>query len=163
MVFWVESIHRPIKKLPQINPRTNYQKTTHRTMGPPELAEDTPLIKKPSDFPEGSAKNQKKYATYFSGYPNPKRGKPSKVYLKVRFVTKAPTDIPFPLTQLGQELSEGIAEEMTVSLAKNCYACQAVKVECIGWFFGSTKSIDSLKLVPAIRKTLQIPAYVAIG
>jgi hypothetical protein len=138
-------------------------KKLHITPWDPELAKDTPLVKKTSDFPEGSAKNRKKYATYFSGYPNPKRGKPSKVYLKVRFVTKVPADLPSPLTQLGQELSEGIAEEMTVTLAKNCYACQAVKVECIGWFFGSTKSIDSQKLVPATGKTLQIPAYVAIG
>jgi hypothetical protein len=93
-------------------------KKLHIVPWDPKLAEDTHLIKKPSDFPEGSAKNRKKSVTYFSGYLNPKRGKPSKVYLKVRFVTKAPNDVPFPLTQLGQELLESIKEEMTVSLAK---------------------------------------------
>jgi hypothetical protein len=115
-----------------------------------ELAESKNLIKKPNDFPEGSAKKWKMYATYFSGYPNPKRGKPSKVYLKVRFVTNAPQDMPFNLENMGQELSKSLAEEMTVSLAKKPYACQAVKPECIGWLFGSTKSIGSKKLVPAI-------------
>jgi hypothetical protein len=71
------------KNILQISTRTNYQETTHRTVGPRTRDEDTLLIKKPSDFPEGSARNRKKYVTYFSGYPNPKRGKPSKVYLKV--------------------------------------------------------------------------------
>jgi hypothetical protein len=36
-------------------------------------------------------------------------------------------------------------------------------VECIGWFFGSTKSIDSKKIVPALKEKLQIPDHVEIG
>jgi hypothetical protein len=71
--------------------------------------------------------------------------------------------MPFELEEMGQELSESIAEEIGIFLSKNPYACQAVKVECIGWFFGSTKSIDSKKLVPALKEKLQIPDHVAIG
>jgi hypothetical protein len=43
--------------------------------------------------------------------------------------------MPFELQNMGQELSESLAEEMTVFLAKNPYTCQAVKPECIGCFF----------------------------
>jgi hypothetical protein len=64
-----------------------------------------------------------KYVNYFSSYPNPKRGKPSKIYLQVRFVTNAPQDMPFELENMGQELPECIQEEMTVFLTKNSYAC----------------------------------------
>jgi hypothetical protein len=52
---------------------------------------------------------------------------------------------------------------MSIFLSKKNYACQAVKVECVGWFFGSAKSIDSKKLVPAIKEKLQIPEHVDIG
>jgi hypothetical protein len=31
------------------------------------------LIKEPRDFPDGTAKNRNTYATYFSGYPNPRK------------------------------------------------------------------------------------------
>jgi hypothetical protein len=129
----------------------------------PDLASPEPLIKKATDFPEGSAKKRMKYVNYFSGYPNPKRGKPSNIYLQVRFVTNAPQDMPFELENMGHELSECIQEEMRVFLAKKPYACQAIKPECIGWFFGSTKSIDSKKLVPAIKTKLNIPNNIAVG
>jgi hypothetical protein len=78
-------------------------------------------------------------------------------------VTSSPQDLPFDLDKIGQQLSEGIQEEMPTQLSKSPYACQAVKTECIGCFFGSTKAIDSTKLVPEIRRTLNIPPYVAIG
>jgi hypothetical protein len=81
----------------------------------------------------------------------------------MRFVTTAPQDMPSELEEMGQELSESIAEEMSVFLSTNPYACQAVKVECIGWFFGSTKSIDSKKLVPALKDKLQMPDHFDIG
>jgi hypothetical protein len=100
---------------------------------------------------------------YFSGYPNPKKGKISKVYLKVRFVTNELDKPPFDLERLGQELSESVKDEMAVFLAKNPYACQAVWTECIGWLFGATKAVDSKTFVPALRLKLKIPAYVPIG
>jgi hypothetical protein len=115
------------------------------------------LIRKPRDFPDGTAKNRNTYVTYFSGYPNPQKGKESKVYLKMHFVTTSPQDMPFELEKMGQELSESIAEEMPIFLSKNPYACQAVKVECIGWFFGSTKSIDSKTIVLALKRKTPDP------
>jgi hypothetical protein len=63
-----------------------------------------------------------------------------------------------------KELSDTISEEIPdIFFSKNPYTCQAVRPECIGWFFGSTKFINSKKLVPAIREKLRIPAYVPIG
>jgi hypothetical protein len=88
----------------------------HIAQWDPDLGEQVDNIKKPSDLPEGSAKNRSMYFTYFSGYPYPPRGKLSRVYLKVRFVTSSPQDLPFDLDKIGQELSEGIQEEMPVQL-----------------------------------------------
>jgi hypothetical protein len=48
-----------------------------------ELAETEKVIKKPKDFPNGLPKSRKHYANYFSGYPNPRKGTASKVFLKV--------------------------------------------------------------------------------
>jgi hypothetical protein len=86
----------------------------HIAQWDPDLREHVDPIKKPSDLPEGSAKNRSKYSTYFSGYPNPPRRKLSRVYLKVRFVTSSPQELPFDLDKIGQELSEGIQEEMPI-------------------------------------------------
>jgi hypothetical protein len=91
-------------------------KKLHIAPWDPELGKVADNIKKPSDFPEGLARNRKTYATYCSGYPNPQRGKLSRVYLKVRFVTSSPQDLPFELEKMGQELSEGIQEEMPIQI-----------------------------------------------
>jgi hypothetical protein len=55
------------------------------------------FIKKPRDFPVGAAKKRKHYANYFSGYPNPKKNKTSKVYLEVRFLAPKPDKL-YPST-----------------------------------------------------------------
>jgi hypothetical protein len=52
-------------------------------------AEET-IVKTAKDIPEGKAINRKHFAHLFSGYPNPKKDKTSKVFLKVRFLTEAP-------------------------------------------------------------------------
>jgi hypothetical protein len=162
------SRHRPLKVFTDLRKKflqhiqDQTTKKLHIAPWDPDL-ESASLIKKPKDFPDGTVKNQTKYATCFSGYPNPRRNKESKVYLKIRFVTTDPQDMPFELEAMGQELSESITEDMSIFLSKNSYACQAVKVECVGWFFGSAKSIDSKKLVPAIKEKLKIPEHVDIG
>jgi hypothetical protein len=46
---------------------------------------------------------------------------------------------------------------------RNPYACQAVKSECLGWFYGSVKSIDSKVLVKKIIKAFNIPKNVSVG
>jgi hypothetical protein len=118
----------------------------------------------PKDFPDGLAKNCKSYSTYFSGHPNPKQGKTSKVCLKAKSSrTNQKQPLSFELEQMGQELAESGSDEMTVTLARNPCACQAIKSECVGWFFGSAKSIDSKIFVVAIRDKLKIPCYVAVG
>jgi hypothetical protein len=80
----------------------------HISTWDPELEETEKRIKKSKHFPEGLPKNRKHFANYFSSYPNPKKGKTSKVYLKVRFVTSEPDKLPFNLAQMGQELSESV-------------------------------------------------------
>jgi hypothetical protein len=91
-------------------------------------------------------------------------GPPTNCFLKVRFLAPEPDKLPFDLEEMGKELSDSISEEIPdIFFSKNPYACQAVHLECIGWFFGSTKFIESKKLVTAIREKLRIPAYVPIG
>jgi hypothetical protein len=113
--------------------------------------QDEKIIKTPKDFPEGKAINRKLFSHYFSGYPNPKKDKTSKVFLKVRFLTDDLSKIPVPLDTVGAELWEGP------------YACQSVKVETIGWLFGSTKASDTKLFIKNTRKQLKIPPHVAIG
>jgi hypothetical protein len=121
------------------------------------------IIKTPKDFPEGKAINRKLFSHYFSGYPNPNKDKTSKVFLKVRFLTDNLSKIPIPLLDtIGVELWEGLLEETPTQLVKNPYACQAVKVETIGWLFGSTKASDSKLFIKNTRKQLKIPPHVAI-
>jgi hypothetical protein len=52
---------------------------------------------------------------------------------------------------------------MPIQISKNPYAYQAVKPECIGWFLDPPNPSTAKKLVPEIRRTLNIPSYVAIG
>jgi hypothetical protein len=136
----------------------------HITVWDPEHEETEKVIKKPKDFPEGAVKNRKHYANYFDGYPNPRKNKITRLCLKMRFLAPEPNKLRFELEEMGKELSGSISEELPdVFFSKNPYACQAVRPECIGCFFGSTKFIDSKKLVPAIREKLKIPDYVPIG
>jgi inorganic pyrophosphatase len=50
----------------------------HISAWDPELEETEKRIKKPKDFPEGLPKKRKHFTNYFSGYLNPKKGKPLK-------------------------------------------------------------------------------------
>ena len=128
-----------------------------------EMETTEKIIKLPKDFPTGSAKNRKHFSNYFSGYPNPRKDKESKVFLKVRFITRFASSLPFPLEKIGQEIQDLIPQDLTVYLSRNPYACQAVNTETLGWLYGSTKTMDSSVLVPAIRETLNIPDHVAFG
>jgi hypothetical protein len=129
-----------------------------------DTEQEEKIIKTPKDFPERKAINRKLFSHYFSGYPNPKKDKTSKVFLKVRFLTDGLSKIPITLDTIGAELWwEGLLEETPAQLGKNPYACQAVKVETIGWLFGSTKASDSKLFINNTRKQLKIPPHVAIG
>jgi hypothetical protein len=121
------------------------------------------IIKSPKDIPEGKAANRKLFSHYFSGFPNPKKNQASKVFMKVRFLMNKPETIPIDLPELGQALSEAIGDELPVHLGRNPYACQAVKTECLGWFYGSVKSIDSKVLTRKVLNALNIPKNVSLG
>jgi hypothetical protein len=121
------------------------------------------ILKSPKDIPEGKAANRKLFSHYFSGFPNPKKNQTSKVFMKVRFLMNKPEIVPINLPELGQALSETIADEMPVQLRRNPYACQAVKSECLGWFYGSVKSIDSQVLAMKSIKAMNLPDNVALG
>ena len=83
--------------------------------------------------------------------------------MKVRFLMLKPDTIPIDLPKLGQALSETLADELPVQLGRNPYACQAVKSECLVWFYGSVKPIDSKVLALKSIKAMKLPANVAVG
>jgi hypothetical protein len=115
------------------------------------------IIKCPKDIPEGKVINRKRFSHYFSGFPNPKKNQSSKVFLKVRLITETN-----PLNEIGPELSVGIPDELPAHLGCNPYACQGVKLESLGWLYGSIKSVDSNTFAKQLKLDLQLAENVAI-
>jgi hypothetical protein len=63
--------------------------------------------------------------SYFSGYLNLRKGKASKVFLKVQFITPTLDKLPFfdLVEKMGQELSEkSVSDEMPIILSKTPHA-----------------------------------------
>jgi hypothetical protein len=129
----------------------------------PESDVTTKILKSPKDIPEGKATNRKLFSHYFSGFPNPKKNQASKVFMKVRFILQKPETLPISLSDMGSALSETLSDDLPVQLGRQPYACQAVKSECICWFYGSVKQIDSLALAKKVIKAMKLPRNVAIG
>ena len=81
--------------------------------------------------------------------------------MKVRFITNDPS---IDLTQLGHGLNDSFQNlPFKVNLSRNPIPCQATKVACLGWLFGSSKTISEKTFVPAVRKHLKIPKECSIG
>jgi hypothetical protein len=72
--------------------------------------------------------------------------------MKIRFITDDPNKLPIGLDEIGTELWEGLLEELPAQLDKHPYACQAVRVETLGWLHGSTKASNSKLFIQNTRK-----------
>ena len=118
-----------------------------------------PVITHPNKFPSGKEKNP--LYIYTGSYINPKR-EGSKVWIQLRFVHELP--IKLELHKLGEMLQDAFSDlPFDVRFNRQPMHCQATKSECIGWLYGSTKSISEETFTPAVRKALQIPDKVAFG
>jgi hypothetical protein len=81
-----------------------------------------------------------------------KKDQTSKVFLKVWFLTHDLTKILTALDKIGQELWEGLVDKIPAP-----YACQGIKVESLGWLYGSTNASDSKLFIKNVQKTVEDP------
>ena len=132
-------------------------------LGPwdPEHEDTVPILKELKKFPSGTQWNDRaQLSGYLSGYINPK-SEGGTYFMKVRFITNDPS---IDLTQLGHGLNDSFQNlPFKVNLSRNPIPCQATKVACLGWLFGSSKTISEKTFVPAVRKHLKIPKECSIG
>ena len=127
-----------------------------------------PIIKTIDQFPSGkSSANHSAFAIrnaftiYTNSYVNPKKDG-GKVWLQLRFIHEQPLRVPLP--KLGEHLQDAFGDlPFQVQFNRHPMHCQASSVACIGWLYGSTKSISEESFTSAIRKALNIPEQVAFG
>ena len=121
------------------------------------------IIKTKEELPDGSkpARHRNIFNIYTNSYVNPKK-EGSKIWLQLRFIHEKPISIEFK--KLG-ELVQDILIDMPFDVRFNRQPnhCQASSVECIGWLYGSTKTISEIEFTQACRKSLDIPDKVAFG
>ena len=129
-------------------------------------------IARPADMPRGNggSKDKEFLQTFFGAWPRIKTDKAYVNYHKIRFITAKPDTLNFPLGELGENLSDGLEakcrngdKDPKVQLSRSPLSCQATKAVVVGWLHGSVKSINEHTFIPAVRKQLNIPNYVAIG
>jgi hypothetical protein len=104
------------------------------------------------NMPKNGFKRHKMCAFYFS----------RTLGLKMHFVTNSPDALKIPLKELGLKV-ESLQDQFGFKLNPNPNPCQSAKVTTIGWGFGTVKSMDSEKLLQAVRETLKIPDHVTLG
>ena len=138
----------------------------HLWLGPWEEEQEQSgftIIKTKEELPDGSkpARHRNIFNIYTNSYVNPKK-EGSKIWLQLRFIHEKPISIEFK--KLG-ELVQDILIDMPFDVRFNRQPnhCQASSVECIGWLYGSTKTISEIEFTQACRKSLDIPDKVAFG
>jgi hypothetical protein len=125
--------------------------------------EDNLICKRPKDIPIGTTSDDRDIYTrlfdnYFSLSPNIEK----RLYLKIHFTTQSPDALHIPLKDLGQRL-QMLKDQFGFRLNPNPNPCQSAKIATIGWCYGSVKTMDSDKLVSAVRVFLKIPSHIALG
>ena len=141
-------------------------------IGPWDPDKGGQVIRKPRDLMDGeNGPAAKKFVQkYFDLWARVTPNKPYTAFLKIRFVTDVPpNELKIPLAELGMVLEDDISfcknkeSEPIAYLSRNPIPCQATKVSCIGWLFGSTKTMRDDTLCKALRDELSIPDEVALG
>jgi hypothetical protein len=138
-------------------------------IGPP-----APPIYKLSALPSGEEASQavdksilQRYFDHWNNGDTPGKDKVS--FLKLHFVTEHPSKLAFPLTDIGEQLSNHLSVcpdakvHNKVSLSRQKLACQCAKSVTVGWLFGSVKSMHEDTLLAGLRKQVNIPPHVALG
>ena len=121
-----------------------------------------PVVKQPSDLPDGSDYNDRfTLAIYTGSYLNLKP-EGSKVWTQLRLMHIAP--LKLDISQLGHALQHAFTDlSFEVRFGRQPLHCQATKTACLGWLYGSSKTISEDTFLPAVRAALKIPDTIAIG
>ena len=128
----------------------------------PEQQQAYPDITKPEKTPNGSTFDDKQTMNiYTNTYVNSKKEN-SKVWAQLRLVHEKP--IKTELNKIGEALQNAFEDfKFDVRFTRQPNHCQATHVECIGWLYGSTKTISETTFVPAIKKALNLSDKIAFG
>jgi len=138
----------------------------------PQASTKAPFTR-PEDIPSGkdvASKLKKVLKEYFDHWARFSANKKFVGYFKVRFITSEPDSLQFPLTHIGENLHEDLkalhkdpTKDPLITLSRNPLACQATNTVVVGWLFGSVKNINENVLIPAARRELGLPDYIAFG
>jgi len=91
---------------------------------------------------------------------NPKPKEESKAFLKIRFTTKSPDTLAKPLRDIGEHQAK-IQASTGFEIGRLPIPCQAVQISCVGWLFGSNKSMHGEQLLQEIVE--KIPTHIRMG
>ena len=122
-----------------------------------------PIIKKKSDIPDGKKPDRHRniFNIYTNSYINPKK-EGSNIWMQLRFVHEQPIQVD--LHKLGEAVQDAFTDlPFSVRFYRQPNHCQAASVACLGWLYGSTKSISEQSFTEACRSSLGIPAEVPFG
>ena len=120
------------------------------------------ILKKPADIPDGTNYDDRfTLAIYTGSFLNPKI-EGSKVWTQLRL--SHVDELKIEISKLGDALQHSFHDlDFSVRFPRQPNHCQATKSTCLGWLYGSTKTISEEFFIPAIRKALNIPDKVALG
>ena len=122
-----------------------------------------PPIKHKDELPDGSKPERHRniFNIYTNTYINPKK-EGSKIWLLLRFAHEQPIRIELP--KLGEAVQDSFTDlPFDVRFNRHPNHCQSSSVECLGWLYGSTKTISEPAFSLACRKALEIPDQIAFG
>ena len=118
---------------------------------PDFIGSPAPPIYKVKDLPQGEPANQSLNKAvvqrYFDHWSNGQEqaGKAKIAFVKIRFVTKDPSKLPFPLPQLGIQLGPTLQDcqdpkkDTKISLSRQPIACQCPRSFTVGWLLDPTR------------------------
>ena len=118
------------------------------------------IYSKPGQLPKATEISS--WTTIWGTWMNIKPQQEGLAYLKLRFVTKSPDVLTSRLPEIG-ELRDTIAAATDVFIGRLPIPCQAVKVSCVGWLFGSNKNMNGEDLLKEMRRLINIPPHIRMG
>ena len=122
----------------------------------PEQEQTFPDLLTPDTTPKGTTFDDKQMLNiYTNAYVSSKKEN-SRIWTQLRLAHEQP--------KVGEALQNAFEDfKFDVRFSRQPNHCQATHVECIGWLYGSTKTISEETFVPAIRSALNLSDKVAFG
>ena len=128
----------------------------------PEQEQTFPDLLNPDTTPKGTTFDDKQMLNiYTNAYVSSKKEN-SRIWTQLRLAHEKPLKIE--LSKVGEALQNAFEDfKFDVRFSRQPNHCQATHVECIGWLYGSTKTISEETFIPAIRSALNLSDKVAFG